>query len=155
MAVILFIGMIIRVIAANDAAHGFPKGCLKKALPRIIQQTSQFHDLMRHNAVGTRSATKFIGIARRVQFSLIIQCRLKGKFLSRPELIFPLFPYFHDDSGALMAYNYRIGVYILRRPLMLFPLCNQFIGGHTDTVTHHLDQHLVLFHLRKFKLFQS
>ena len=149
------VGVVISMVASDDAAHGLTQGRFEKAVSLVGHQASQLHHLVRDDAVGTCPSEKLIGIPGGSQASFIIQRRLLSELHARLELVFPLLSHFHDHTRKFMPDDNRIGVDILGRTFVLLALLCQLIGGHADAVAHDLHQDLILPDLRQFKFLQS
>ena len=114
----------------------------------IFKKAIRFHDLVRDNDIGRRSPDIPIRIARRIQRSLVVHCRLNRKFLSGLEFMLPFRTDLDDFPAELMTYDDGVLVYIIRDSLMIRALLHRFVCRHTDAVRYDMRQNFILLHLR-------
>ena len=153
--VVSLVGVVVAMIAADNAAHRLTQGCLEEAFALVFHQAAQLHYLMRDNAVGAGTAEELIGIARGGQAALVVQGRLLGKLHARLELVLPLLANLYDDTGKFMADNDRVGVDVLRGTLVVLALFHQLVGGHADAVAHDFYEDFVILDGRELKLLKT
>lgn len=127
MVVIVFIRMVVGMIAADDAAHGFTQGRFKETVAFVGHEGAEFHDFVRENAVRAVAAEEFVRVTRGSQTAFVVQGRLLGEAHTRFELVLPFLADFDDDAGKFVACDDRMRIHVLGRAFMFLTLFDEFV----------------------------
>lgn len=138
MVIIVFVRVVVGMIAADDAAHGFTQGGFEEAVAFIRHEGAEFHDFVREDAVRAVAAKEFIRVTRGSQAAFVVQGRLLSEAHTRFELVLPFLADFDDDAGKFVACDDGMGVHVLGSAFMFLALFDEFVRRHADAVGDNL-----------------
>ena len=148
-------GVVVGMVAANDAAHGLSQGAVEVSLVVVGQQATALHNFVGDDDVGSVAADMGIGVAGSSQAALVVHGGLNGKLVAGLELVSPLSADFHDLAAELMADDHGVFCHIIGNTLVVGTLNGSLVGGHADAVGNDMSQDLIVLDLGKLELFQS
>ena len=147
-------GMILRVIAAYNAAHRFGKRAAEEAVSIIFEQAAVFHNQGGNNNIGCVSAYVGERIARSRKGAFVVYRGLYGKFIPRLKLILPFLSYLYNFAAEFMPYDNGMLAYVVGHALVVGALYGRLVAGHAYGIRYDVRQYLVFLYFGKLKFLQ-
>ena len=135
-------GMILRVIAAYNAAHRFGKRAAEEAVSIIFEQAAVFHNQGGNNNIGCVSAYEGKN-SPEPQGGLRCLSRAVWKIYPRLKLILPFLSYLYNFAAEFMPYDNGMLAYVVGHALVVGALYGRLVAGHAYGIRYDVRQYLV------------
>ena len=149
------LGVVHRMIGADDAAQRLGQGAIEVSVRLVLQQAIVLHDLVHQDGVLGVAAAELEGVAGGHHGAAIVDGGLNAELLALLVLVSPLRADLFDHAAELVADDGRMLGDVVGHALVCGALDGGLVAGHADGVGDDLHQNLVVLDCGHLKGIQA